>query len=59
MECFQQLAISIDQRLARIDQILQDEPNLINSSDEEIRERLAIVEKLKHQVKVRDLFFFC
>ncbi|CAF4315796.1 unnamed protein product [Rotaria sp. Silwood2] len=46
-----QLAISIDQRLVRIEQALRDEPNLINSSDAEIRERLNIVEELKHQVK--------
>jgi len=53
---FQQLATSIDQRLVRIEQVLLDEPNLINSIEEEIRERLDIVEKLKHQVKVNDSF---
>ncbi|CAF1425562.1 unnamed protein product [Rotaria sordida] len=46
-----QLAISIDQRLIRIEQALRDEPNLINSNDVEIRERLNTVEELKHQVK--------
>jgi len=53
---FQQLATSIDQRLVRIEQVLLDEPNLINSIEEEIQERLDIVEKLKHQVKVNDSF---
>ncbi|CAF2513742.1 unnamed protein product [Rotaria sp. Silwood2] len=46
-----QLAISIKQRLVRIEQALRDEPNLISLSDVEIRERLNTVEQLKYQVK--------
>jgi hypothetical protein len=46
------LDVSIDQRLSRLDQALRDEPNLINSNDKEIRERLNTLEELKHQVKV-------
>jgi hypothetical protein len=53
---FQQIAASIDQRLARLEQSLHDEPNFLNSSDGEIRERFDIVEGLKHQVKVKILF---
>ena len=52
---FQQLATTIDQRLARLKQALHDEPHLINSNDREIRERLDTVEELKHQVTVRNL----
>jgi hypothetical protein len=44
----------IDQRAARIEQALRDEPNLITTSDIEIRERLKTVEELKNQVKVGD-----
>ncbi|CAF4855515.1 unnamed protein product, partial [Rotaria socialis] len=46
-----QLDASVDQRLIRIDQALHDEPNLVNSNDVEIRQRLKILEELKHQVK--------
>ena len=50
--------------MARIEQTLDEEPNLINASDGEIRERLETVEELKRQVKVstlrlrKDLFTF-
>ncbi|CAF4270157.1 unnamed protein product, partial [Rotaria magnacalcarata] len=46
-----QIEVSVDQRLIRIDQALHDEPNLVNSNDVEIRQRLKILEELKHQVK--------
>lgn len=41
--------------MARIEQALDEEPNLINAGDGEIRERLETVEDLKHQVKVSTL----
>jgi hypothetical protein len=47
------LTVSVDQRLERIEQTLRNEPNLIQTGDEEIRGRLDILEKLKHQLKVR------
>lgn len=64
---FQQLTATVNQRIGRIEQLLYDEPNIIHSSDEEIRERLDIVEELKHQVQVNARFhlisilnlFFC
>ncbi|CAF3725966.1 unnamed protein product [Adineta steineri] len=49
-ESINQLSPSIDQRLARIDQFLRHEPNIIHSNDGEIRERLDIVDELKHKV---------
>lgn len=63
----QQLTATVNQRIGRIEQLLHDEPNIIHSSDEEIRERLDIVEELKHQVQVNARFhlisilnlFFC
>ncbi|UJR08743.1 hypothetical protein I4U23_013000 [Adineta vaga] len=50
-ESFKQIGPSIDQRMARIQQALQDEPNIINADDGEIRERLDTIGELKHQVK--------
>ncbi|CAF1053347.1 unnamed protein product [Adineta ricciae] len=50
-QSLKQIGPSIDQRMARIEQTLDEEPNLINAGDGEIRERLETVEELKHQVK--------
>ncbi len=53
MNIIQQLDASIDQRLKRLDQALREEPNLMNSNDKDIRERLNTLEELKQQVKVK------